>query len=253
MTIGRLRDAAVRVNTSLEHEEAVRQKYKMRAYFPDTGPFRRELYPKHIACMDGGRVHRERLFMAANRVGKTDMASYEISAHCTGLYPPWWTGKVFRTPIKVWIAGDTSKTVRDILQPKMVGEREALGTGMLPGYTLRHISYKANGAGMIDTVWVRHSTGGTSQIQFKSYAEGRESFQGTEQHVVWLDEEPPQEIYTECLLRTMTVNGIVLLTFTPLNGVTNLVLDFLKTSQTPAGAPPEPTGFASQLRQQEKL
>jgi len=38
----------------------------------------------------------------------------------------------------------------------------------------------------------------------KSYDQGRESFQGTEQHVIWLDEEPPLPIYVEALTRTMT-------------------------------------------------
>ena len=41
-------------NLRIERER--RAGYKMRAYFPDTGPYRRELYPKHI---DSG--HRDRL------------------------------------------------------------------------------------------------------------------------------------------------------------------------------------------------
>jgi uncharacterized membrane protein YebE (DUF533 family) len=48
------------------------------------------------------------------------------------------------------------------------------------------------------------TSGGLSYLTFKSYDQKRESFQGTEQDVVWLDEEPPQDIYSECLTRTMT-------------------------------------------------
>jgi len=29
----------------------------------------------------------------------------------------------------------------------------------------------------------------------------------------WLDEEPDEEVYTEALMRTMTTNGVLLLTF----------------------------------------
>ena len=39
-----------------------------------------------------------------------------------------------------------------------------------------------------------------------------------------LDEEPGLDIYTECLLRTMTNNGMVMLTFTPLLGMSDVVL-----------------------------
>jgi len=71
-------------------------------------------------------------------------------------------------------------------------------------------------------------------VQFKSYDQGREAFQGTEQDGIWLDEEPPEDVYTECLLRTMTNNGLVMLTFTPLRGMSSVVLAFL-----PGGAVPE--------------
>jgi phage terminase large subunit-like protein len=63
---------------------------------------------------------------------------------------------------------------------------------------------------------------------FKSYDQGRDSFVGTEQDVVWLDEECVRDIYVECLTRTMTTNGLIILTFTPLLGMTDIVKDFLQ-------------------------
>ena len=74
---------------------------------------------------------------------------------------------------------------------------------------------------------MRHSSGKNSLLVFKSYDQRRESFQGTEQDVIWLDEEPPLDIYTECLMRTMTTEGLVMLTFTPLSGLSEVVLSFL--------------------------
>ena len=48
------------------------QKYnKFNNFFPDTGEFRRELYPKHIAFFNAGKDYLERAFIAGNRVGKT--------------------------------------------------------------------------------------------------------------------------------------------------------------------------------------
>jgi phage terminase large subunit-like protein len=81
---------------------------------------------------------------------------------------------------------------------------------------------------------VKHESGGISVVQFKSYDQGREAFQGTEQDIIWLDEEPPMDVYTECLLRTMTNDGLVMLTFTPLRGMSEVVLAFM-----PGGAMPE--------------
>jgi phage terminase large subunit-like protein len=64
----------------------------------------------------------------------------------------------------------------------------------------------------------------------------REAFQGTSIEVIWLDEEPDQDIVTECLLRTMDTptmpgGGLLMLTFTPLKGMTPLILSFLQDSK----------------------
>jgi hypothetical protein len=58
--------------------------------YPDAGPLRRALYPKHVDFFAGGAVHQERAFIAANRSGKSTAASYEVTAHLTGRYPSWW-------------------------------------------------------------------------------------------------------------------------------------------------------------------
>jgi len=79
----------------------------------------------------------------------------------------------------------------------------------------------------MDQVYVRHVSGGTSVLGFKSYEQGRTSFEGTGKHVIWVDEECPLDVYLECLTRLLTTAGIIYLTFTPLQGVTDLVLRFL--------------------------
>jgi phage terminase large subunit-like protein len=45
---------------------------------------------------------------------------------------------------------------------------------------------------------------------------------GLSTHLVWFDEEPPSDVYVEALVRTMTTNGHVLLTFTPLEGMSEV-------------------------------
>ena len=68
------------------------QQKDLTKWFPDDGPFARDLYPKHRAFFRAGVEHRERCFLAANRVGKTIAGGYETALHQTGLYPDWWDG-----------------------------------------------------------------------------------------------------------------------------------------------------------------
>lgn len=210
---------------------------KLLSYYPDEGPLRRELYPKHTEFFAAGAEYRQRLMLAANRVGKTEgVGLYELSLHLTGQYPEWWTGRRFDRPIRAWAAGDTLKTVREILQTKLLGPDNDRGTGVLPGESIDRISRAAGVADTIDSVYVKHASGGTSLLTFKSYDQRRISFQGTEQDVILLDEEPPLDIYTECLLRTMTNDGMLMLTFTPLTGLSEVVLAFLPGGELKAHA-----------------
>ena len=203
---------------------------KLYSYYPDEGPLRRELYKKHVEFFSLGAIHKERLFCAANRSGKSVAGAYEVTCHLTGYYPPWWTGKRFDRAINVMIAGDTAKTARDILQFKMLGPPGEFGTGMIPAANLVKTTPKPGIPDAVETIYVKHAKGRQSRCQIKSYDQGREAFQGTEQHVVWFDEEVSQPLYVEGLMRTMTTNGICLLTFTPILGYTELVQSFLESA-----------------------
>jgi hypothetical protein len=74
---------------------------------------------------------------------------------------------------------------------------------MIPAHTIHQVSHKSGAPGAVDTVWVKHVSGGLSTLGLKSYEQRREAFQGTSIEVIWLDEEPDQDIVTECLLRTI--------------------------------------------------
>lgn len=168
----------------------------------------------------------ERLFLAGNRVGKTLAGAAEMAFHLTGRYPDWWDGVRFEVPVEAWAASCTREMTRDILQVAYLGRGRVRGT--LPKRLVAEVSMKGNVPGAADVVKVRHVSGGLSVLGFKSFDQGRESFQGTARQVVHLDEEPPLEVYEECLLRTMTVGGHVMLTMTPLMGLTDLVQGFLQ-------------------------
>lgn len=212
------------------HEEMERRKSgrKLESYYPDTGPLRRELYPKHIEFFRLGPLFPERLMLAANRIGKTEsIGAYEVTCHLTGRYPAWWPGIKLSQPWEWWAAGDTRETTRDIQQAVLLGkpgEPAAFGTGLIPRDC---IVSKSPGfiPNAVSSVTVQHASGFRNTLSFKSYDQGREAFQGTKR-CVWLDEEPPQDVYTECLLRTAG-GGLMLSTFTPLRGMSDVVKAFL--------------------------
>lgn len=178
--------------------------------------------------------------MAGNRTGKTyGVGGYETALHLTGLYPDWWPGRRFDHPVEVWAAGDTSETTRDIVQAALMGPLGELGTGLIPKRLIAGEPTKRMGvAGAMDTARVQYARGGDSLLGFKSYDQGRKKFQGTAKHVIWLDEEPPADVYDECMLRLMTTDGMMLCTFTPLEGLTEIALRYLpELAPAPTGLP----------------
>jgi len=57
------------------------------------------------------------------------------------------------------------------------------------------------------------------RIFFLSYDMDRSKWQGAGVDLIWLDEEPPEDIFNECLARIVTTRGSIVLTFTPVEGV----------------------------------
>jgi phage terminase large subunit-like protein len=215
--------------SALEEDHAIRPGYQT--------PICRTLYRKHLEHFRAGLVFPERLLMAANRIGKTEGGSYEVTCHLTGKYPHWWQGRRFEHPTDWWAAGSTSKTTRDILQVSLLGPlgRERDGLGMVPLHLIADKTPKAGVPDAFETLWVQHAekvhgAPSLSMLQFKSYDQGRRAFDGTAKDGIWLDEEPPEDVVGECQLRTMTKRGIVIITFTPLQGLTTFVKDYIDTA-----------------------
>jgi len=200
---------------------------KLHTLYPETGPLRRELYPKHTAFFAAPDM--ERCMMAANRIGKTmGVGGYETTLHLTGLYPEWWPGRRFEHPIEAWVAGDTLTTTRDIVQSALLGPVGEFGTGLIPAECLDGAPVMKSGVpGGVDFLRVKHTSGRASLLGFKSYDQGRKTFQGTAKHVVWLDEEPSIAVYDECMMRLVTTQGLMICTFTPLLGLSDVALRFL--------------------------
>ena len=173
---------------------------------------------------DEGSGNPERCMIAANRVGKTQSCAAEVSVHMTGWYPDWWEGKKFKTPVSGWTGANTNEASRDIVQHALLGPEGEHGTGWLPRSEIDDIKYRQAGVpNVVDLIRVKSANGGYSTVNLKTYDQGFQKWMGTSKHFVWLDEESPQKIYTEALTRLLDVNGILINSFTPLLGRTDVV------------------------------
>lgn len=161
----------------------------------------------------------------------TVAGAFETTLHFTGIYPDWWNGWRIDRPPRSYVSGKTTETTRDIVQAALLGGPSNFGGGMIPRHLIGDSAKRPNTNGAFDWVNIKHDTGQWGQIQFKTYEQGRLAFEGTERDWVWGDEEMPADIYSECLTRTATTNGRMILTFTPLDGVTEVVRSFMEDAE----------------------
>ena len=189
---------------------------------------------QRIWC-NAGRDHDQRMLMCANRVGKTRTGGAEVACHLTGLYPPWWEGRRFPRGISAWTGAKTNELSRDVVQLELLGELGQWGTGWLPKDRILEIKTRQAGVpDVVDTIRVKHQRG-TSIVTLKTYDQGREKWQGTGKDLILLDEQPPMDIFTEALTRLLDRKGLMMLTFTPLLGLDEVVAHFLYSADGSLG------------------
>jgi phage terminase large subunit-like protein len=187
-------------------------------------------YAKQREFHEAGATFRERLFMAGNQLGKTFSGAAEVAYHATGRYPPDWKGRRFHRSVSIMCGSESAELTRKGVQRLLVGppqKREEWGTGAIPKDAIVNHSMKAGVPDALASITVKNEYGGESVIQFNSYDQGRTKWQADTVDVVWFDEEPPIDIYTEGLTRTNATQGMVIVTFTPLLGMSQVVKRYL--------------------------
>lgn len=178
--------------------------------------------------------HHACMLMAANQVGKTLTGCLIDAYHLTGDYPDGWEGHRFKKPTLIWLLGYSGEKTRDLLQTKLFGRM--VNNGFEGGYITadRIVDYKRM-TGTIDAcreIRVRHKSGGISTCQLWSYSQGQHALMGDVVDWYHIDEEPRDKtIYPQVLTRTIHGDGGKggrgILTFTPENGRTELVVKFM--------------------------
>ncbi|MBO5525402.1 MAG: terminase family protein [Clostridia bacterium] len=170
---------------------------------------------------------RNRWVFGGNRSGKTECGAVESLYMALGIHPY----RKNRENAFGWVVSLSQQVQRDVAQKKILhylDPERIIDVYMLSG---RKDSPQN---GIIDQIVVRNAFGGESVIGFKSCDQGREKFQGSSLDFVWFDEEPPKEIYEECLMRVLDREGDIFGTMTPLKGLTFLYEEiYLNRHQNP--------------------
>lgn len=133
--------------------------------------------------------------IGANRLGKTDWLTADISLFAEGRHP------VAKTPrnARIWITVLKNDMVDKVLLPKF---KEKL----MPG----RWEYNDNKK----TIYVKNGNKNWSSIEIKSQEAGRASFEGATVHRLAFDEQPEEPIFDSALVRVIDTGGQVLMAAT---------------------------------------
>lgn len=152
-----------------------------------------------------------RLCLGGNRAGKTSAGARESGWWLTGAHPYY---DVPETAAKGWLVCETREIANEVLLPKLLYYLPTEGPGAVekydPGTDQRPASIM---------------TKNKSRIVVRTFGQGRRRFQSDAVDFIWGDEEMPHDIYKECLLRLVDLNGRIWLTMTPLMGKTWVYTD----------------------------
>lgn len=173
------------------------------------------------------------MLMAANQVGKSRTGCSIDSFHLLGDYPDDWEGHKFKAPPLCWLLGFSGEKTRDLLQAKLFGrftDGEFEG-GYIPKDKILDHRGMTGTPGAMREVRVKH-VNGTSTCQFWSYSQGQHALMGDVIDWYHIDEEPKDpHIYPQLLRGTINGDGGKggrgILTFTPENGKTQMVCQFM--------------------------
>ena len=148
---------------------------------------------------------KDRLYIGGNRAGKTVGGIAEDIWHATGRHPyratpePPTRGRI--------VATDFINGIEKIIIPE-------LGR-WLPPSELINGSWEDSYARLTRILTLANG----STIDLMSYEQDLQKFSGTSRHWTHFDEEPPADIFTECKMRLLDVNGAWWMTLTPVEGM----------------------------------
>jgi phage terminase large subunit-like protein len=131
-------------------------------------------------------------------------------------------------PARIWVVSETFEVQRDVVQKEIVGDCKTFAGGWLPKREVADATYRDKD--VLDLLKLKNGT----EIGWKSYDQGRQKFQGTSQHLIAYDEEPPEDVHQECAMRVFDTRGIIIAAMTPLKGLTWVSSEIVDNEKKPA-------------------
>lgn len=154
--------------------------------------------------------------------------------HLMGKYPEDFEGHRFEHAPLCWGLGYSMEKTRDLLQTALFGKyiEGSFQGGLVPKSKIVRWESAMGTPNAMRAVYVEHSSGKQSCIQFWSYAQGQSALMGDVVDWFHIDEEPKDHtIRPQVLTRTINgdkgMGGRGIYTFTPENGRTELVIMFM--------------------------
>lgn len=199
------------------------------------------MYDWQREFVEATKTYSQCALIAANRIGKTYTGTYIDAIHALGDYPDDWPGHAFDHAPLIWALGYSGEKTRDLLQAPLVGRKDGdrFEGGLIPASHIEDYESMTGTPNALRTLYVRQIGGGdvqasTAKIQFWSYSQGQHALMGDGVDWFHIDEEPRDpDIFPQVLVRTATGDnkrgGRGILTLTPENGRTALVLQFMET------------------------
>jgi phage terminase large subunit-like protein len=213
----------------LDELERRKQMFRYRTMFP-------LLYAWQQEFIANTATYSQVCLIAANRIGKTYTGTYVDAIHALGDYPGDWPGHKFDHAPLIWCLGYSGEKTRDLLQAPIVGRKngDQFEGGLIPPDRIIGYESMTGTPNALRTVLVRHSSGAVARIQFWSYSQGQHALMGDDVDWYHIDEEPRDTaIFPQVLTRTASGDkgrgGRGILTFTPENGRTEMVIQFMDT------------------------
>src|SRR5688500_5637775 len=155
-----------------------------------------------------------RIFLGGNRGGKTVAGAVETIYRLRGSHP---YQKVSPAPIRArGSAVDIKQGINKIMIPEL--------QRWMPPSELINGSWEDSYDKQQMVLRLRNG----STMDFLTYEMDTEKHAGTSRHWQWFDEEPPQHIYNEDLLRLVDVRGKWCITMTPVEGMTWIYYTFYR-------------------------
>ncbi len=186
----------------------------------------------------------ERSIVLGTQQGKTHSCAHEMAFAACDWWPEWHKGR-HPSPPKIersakfigWYCSISSQVVRDGAQTKLLGDisqKDNLGTGAIPLDYIQGVSMSRGISNFVDTITVRRETGGIGILQSRTYEQSVLSYQGVPVDLSWVDEDPGYDdrIYNELLGRAISTDGRIIVSLTPMLGLTPIRRRFIDGGPT---------------------